>query len=146
MTPGLVPENCLYESQDRTPACLIPHLALDEQPRTPIRHGNPVEGRQVRFESFDNSVGSNQHIRLPSPPPPYDSDDEPLDVSADDLIILELQLDVAIAEEVIWSLEWEVMRLKTSYWQPPPEFRETAAEMEPVLPSTATTISDVQIR
>lgn len=56
--------------------------------------------RHVRFVNDEHEESTRSHWRSRSPPPPYESEDDCLE---------ELLLDLAIAEEGIWKLEFALI-------------------------------------
>ncbi|KAJ7870197.1 hypothetical protein B0H14DRAFT_3576062 [Mycena olivaceomarginata] len=84
-------------------AGLVPETSLGEAPTVDQISTDTRHERHVHFPTNDYEEDRQIHLNLRSPPPPYEAKDDFLE---------ELRLDLAIAEEGIWRLEWELVLLQ----------------------------------
>ncbi|KAJ7874161.1 hypothetical protein B0H14DRAFT_3131067 [Mycena olivaceomarginata] len=84
-------------------AGLVPETSLGEAPTVDQISTDTRHERHVHFPTNDYEEDRQIHLNLRSPPPPYEAKDDFLE---------ELRLDLAIAEEGIWRLEWELVLIR----------------------------------
>ncbi|KAJ7939498.1 hypothetical protein B0H13DRAFT_1850792 [Mycena leptocephala] len=71
-----------------------------------LMNENSADARHVRFAPSEHEGGTHTRFYPRSPPPPYEAQDDCFE---------ELQLDLAIAREGIWRLEWELLIVEAEY-------------------------------